>query len=335
MTPLYGFLLAFLTFTLFFIIYYFLSSKKGLVIRSLLVFLFTTSMLTSIAIFYYVSENDLVIDFSLFTNQLVYSEELDEENKDREAFLVVDESNVIINDFSLYRDAVDFLTEEEVAASIHYLEKGNIIWNSNMRRAKKVLLDAPFINQLPELPRGCEVTSLAMLLQYYNVNTDKMALAEEIKKDKTPYEVKNGEIYFGDPYKGFVGDMYDLNNPGYGVYHKPIEQLAKEYLGEKVVNITGGTFDHVLAQVSKGRPVWIIINTWYQELPESEFETWITPNGELDITYRLHSVVVTGFDEKSIYFNDPLGENKNRKIDKKSFIDAWNQMGQQAIFILD
>lgn len=44
---------------------------------------------------------------------------------------------------------------------------------------KEILLDAPIIKQFPELPRGCEVTSLAMFLQYYQVKTDKMELAKK------------------------------------------------------------------------------------------------------------------------------------------------------------
>ncbi|GAE94580.1 hypothetical protein JCM21714_3751 [Gracilibacillus boraciitolerans JCM 21714] len=49
-----------------------------------------------------------------------------------------------------------------------------------------------------------------------------MKLSEKIKKDDTPYTMKNGVIYFGDPNIGFVGDMYNLENPGYGVYHDPL-----------------------------------------------------------------------------------------------------------------
>ncbi|RUQ24224.1 hypothetical protein ELQ35_21975 [Peribacillus cavernae] len=40
--------------------------------------------------------------------------------------------------------------------------------------------------QYPELPRGCEVTSLAMLLHYYDVKVSKMELADKVKKDPTP-----------------------------------------------------------------------------------------------------------------------------------------------------
>lgn len=52
------------------------------------------------------------------------------------------------------------------------------------------LVNVPHIQQMPELPRGCEVTSLAMLLQYAGVSVDKMTLAIEITT--IPFRDSNG-----------------------------------------------------------------------------------------------------------------------------------------------
>lgn len=72
---------------------------------------------------------------------------------------------------------------------------------------EKVLLDAPVFKQYPELPRGCEVTSLAMLLQYSGVPVEKMELAENVRKDSTPLNKQNGAVFWGDPNEGRIKSM--------------------------------------------------------------------------------------------------------------------------------
>lgn len=197
-----------------------------------------------------------------------------------------------------------------------------------------VLLDAPVINQLPELPRGCEVTSLAMLLQYANISVDKMTLAKEIKKDTTAYKVSGGKVYFGHPNDGFVGSMYSKELPGLGVYHKPIKELAEKYLPGQIEDLTGSPFNDLKIHLSDKRPVWVITNTSFKKLSSHQFVTWHTPNGVLDITYKEHSVLLTGFDKEYVYFNDPLTGEKNKKAPIMDFEESWVQMGSQAITYL-
>ncbi|MBB5324425.1 uncharacterized protein YvpB [Anoxybacillus tepidamans] len=194
-----------------------------------------------------------------------------------------------------------------------------------------VLLDVPLIQQLPELPRGCEVTSLAMLLEDAGMQVDKVTLAKQVKKDPTLFQRRNGKVYFGNPHNGFVGDMYSLTTPGLGVYHEPIEELAKQYLPHRIVNLTGSDFRELQKYLSNGSPIWIITNSTFRKLPKSTFHEWNTPSGPIKITYYEHSVVITGYDNDYIYFNDPLTGEKNKKAPKADFLDAWVQMGRQAI----
>jgi len=191
-----------------------------------------------------------------------------------------------------------------------------------------VLLDVPYVEQNPQLPRGCEVTSLAMMLNYVGVDVDKMTLASEI--EKVPYWVSSN--VHGNPYDGFVGDMYHNDKKdGFGAYHGPVKRLADAHLPSRIRDLTGATFDTLLSDyVGKGRPVWVITNATFQKLADSQFETWHTTSGDIRITWEEHSVVITGFDANYVYINDPLG-GKNRRLNRQNFSQAWEQMGQQAI----
>lgn len=198
----------------------------------------------------------------------------------------------------------------------------------------EMILEVPLILQNPELPRGCEVTSLAMLLQYAGVSVDKMTLAREIKKDPAPYQVKKGKVYFGNPYNGFVGNMYTLREPGYGVYHGPVRELLEKYLPGRTIDLTGCTFEEILLFISEGVPVWVVANATFAPLAPSEFQTWHTPQGPVEITYREHAVLLTGYDAECVYFNDPRFNVVNKRASRPKFAAAWEQMGRQAVTYL-
>lgn len=189
-----------------------------------------------------------------------------------------------------------------------------------------LLQNVPFIQQMPELARGCEVTSLAMMLQYAGVQIDKMTLAAEIVK--VPF-LSNGVR--GNPNDGFVGNIYTFSEHGYGVYHGPIANLAEQYLPGRIKDLSGLSIESVYEALQAGSPVLVITNSTFRTLAESEFHTWQTASGPIRITYREHSVVVTGYDKDYIYMNDPLAEQAGTKVSRAEFEAAWVQMGSQAV----
>lgn len=202
--------------------------------------------------------------------------------------------------------------------------------HQSLKNAGKTLIDGvPHISQLPELERGCEVTSLTMLLQYEGIPADKMTLAKEIHK--LPFRDEN--YVRSNPYDGFVGDIYTFSQSGYGVYHGPVADLAEKYLPGKIKDVTGNSIDQVYSLLDSGSPVWVIINSTFAPLPESEFTVWDTNTGKVKITYNEHSVLIVGYDEKFIYVNDPLASSGYKAVARRPFEQAWEQMGSQAIGI--
>lgn len=202
--------------------------------------------------------------------------------------------------------------------------KQSTVTNAN---TSSMVSNVPFIQQLPELERGCEVTSLAMLLQSAGVSVDKMTLAKEIST--VPF-MENDDVR-GNPNDGFVGDIYSLDNSGYGVYHGPIFQLEQQYLPSRAVDLTGKDVKDLYTYIDKGAPVWVITNSTFAPLSDDEFTTWNTNDGDVKITYSEHSVVIVGYDEQNVYINDPLADGPKTAVPRQAFEQAWVQMGSQAI----
>ena len=51
--------------------------------------------------------------------------------------------------------------------------------NTVEQRASAQIEDFPIINQMPELPTGCEITALTMVLDHYGYPVDKTVMASE------------------------------------------------------------------------------------------------------------------------------------------------------------
>lgn len=105
-------------------------------------------------------------------------------------------------------------------------------------------LDVPLIAQRPELPTGCEITAVTMLLQYTGIQVDKVHLAKEM-----PYADS-------DCNQGFVGDPFTEN--GNSIYPPALIDLITKYTGH-ASDLTGADLPTLKAQIDQGRPVvvWV------------------------------------------------------------------------------
>lgn len=92
----------------------------------------------------------------------MYLDSSKDKNKNDASVVVSATSETSSQDFDyVYSDKHEYTTAAESSRNI----------------PSKMQLDVPFISQEPDLPTGCEITSLAEVLHFYGFNVDKEILA--------------------------------------------------------------------------------------------------------------------------------------------------------------
>lgn len=190
----------------------------------------------------------------------------------------------------------------------------------------KQKLNVPLENQWPDLPNGCEVTALSMLLNYYHIDVNKDQLAQKIKH----VPVKNPDGTRGNPHLGFVGSMSEASG-GWCVYNEPLYAVARKYT-KRISNATGQDFIALLYLVAKGHPVMIITTLSFSRV--QDMQTWQTEEGPVKVTPSSHACVITGYDKarKVVYVNDPYG-HKNKAVSWANLQASYDQQGRQALYM--
>lgn len=176
---------------------------------------------------------------------------------------------------------------------------------------KRVIIEAPYIDQSPRWPTGCESVSAVMLLRYlgYDITVDEFI---ENDLEIQDFREENGEIFGPDPRKYFCGSPYDPD--AFGCYAPVIvNALSKVFAGEKkyeAADETGTSEKELLEKyIDRGMPLifWACIDMrepvtgpQWRLHDTGEWFTWISNE---------HCMLLVGYDDEKYYFNDPHNGN--------------------------
>lgn len=186
-------------------------------------------------------------------------------------------------------------------------------------------LNVPFISQLPELPTGCEITSLTMVLNYLGFKVEKTWL------------VDNYLLYQTSDYQvGFKGSPYTVN--GALMWPPAIVDVANNYLKDKkskykAHDVSGMEFKTLLGYLKKGTPIIMWVNETFSEY--IYYDSVVDSYNEKNYYsyWGEHCIVLKGYDikKKSVYINNPLtGESILYRDNLKK---VYNICGKYAVVI--
>ncbi|MEG2289153.1 MAG: C39 family peptidase [Clostridium sp.] len=220
--------------------------------------------------------------------------------------------------------------EEEKKLKLEELERMKAQLEKEKKSSKTLILDIPIISQLPEYKNGCEATSLTMMLNYAGIETDKHSVISLLKKDETPikYDSAGNIIEWGNPKRGFVGDITG-ETPGYSIDPVALATVITHYLPGKALDLTGTDYSNIESTLLSGRPIVVWITSNFKEPKISH--TWVSGTETVNSYFSQHAVLLTGIDDKNLYYNDPLTGVKNASVDKKTFQSVWTHMGKKAL----
>lgn len=174
-----------------------------------------------------------------------------------------------------------------------WLPQDYVVINNGQYKDAAWISGVPLIGQNPELPNGCEITAVTMMLQYAGAKVDKMEMAREMPRSSNPNY-------------GYIGQPWD--STGITIFPPALMNLVEKYAGT-AKNLTGQTFDAIKYQIDIGHPV----------------VTWNTLYG-----FPYHALTVTGYDKNYVYYND-CWTDQTLQMGLDQFIQNWNTQNRRAI----
>lgn len=158
------------------------------------------------------------------------------------------------------------------------------------------LNNVPLIGQRPQLPTGCEITAVTMMINYAS------------KKKYTKIYMAKKMPRSSNPNKGFVGNPFKKS--GWYIFPPALMKLVRHYLGSSKL-FTGKSTAFLKNYLkTKKRPIVVYV-------------------GKID-GFPNHAVTVTGFSKSRIYFNDPWTD-KRTSLSNKKFEFHRNYVHKKAI----
>ncbi len=206
------------------------------------------------------------------------------------------------------QEIIPLVTEPAVRTGSHTISIKNILQN-------------------PELPTGCEITSLAMVLNYLGYDISKTELAENYLKRGSLGKASFNDAFIGNP----------ASDGGYGCFAPVIVTSAQKYLIERTMdctawNLSGTEFTDLFDYIDDDIPVivWASMNL----MDVTKTEAYYGDNGNSVTWYENeHCVVLCGYDiaENTVTVADPL--KGMMKYDTDRFIKIYNTLEKQAVVI--
>lgn len=187
-----------------------------------------------------------------------------------------------------------------------------------------VRLEVENIDQNPELPNGCEITSAAIVLNYLGFAADKVELAEQYLPKGLYWEVDPNQAFMGNPADELA--FYCLPGPVVAAVNAYLETVGGGY---KAADITGAGTEDLYAFVANGLPVLVWTTRAFSDpLYNYSFQL---PNGGWPYS-NSHCLVLTGYDSENCYVADPMLEVA--QTDRASFTQSFIDRGRYAVVIL-
>ena len=190
-------------------------------------------------------------------------------------------------------------------------------------------IDVPFVNQNPELPTGCEITSLTEVLNYYGFNVDKEYMARNyLPMSETAQPGCFIEYFLGSPWK----------SNGSGCFAPAIIKAANNFFKDnnsklKAVSMSYSSIEALFEQISDGYPV-IVWTCFDYDIDQIEYKLITYDNGSSFYwpSYE-HCVVLSGYDidSNTVTLADPTYGIVEQSID--DFESYYQKFFYQAVVV--